>query len=165
VDDHTLTGPDQLLDFKGTVNMAVEVEALCQFLEIEVPAGGTLTEQLSRILTQLRRRAEPTVLIFDSYEAAGEARDWTERVLLPHAVSARWLRVVIVGQSVPARTDTTWEPISDKTLSLQAPRPEHWLEYGRANRGDTLDLTFVTQAHDYADGKASVLAQLLGPKP
>jgi hypothetical protein len=83
------------LDFKGTTNIGVEIEAFAQLLGIEPPAGQTLNERLANIFMELRARAQPTLLVFDTYEAAGEAKDWIESVLLPHLVRARWLRVVI----------------------------------------------------------------------
>jgi hypothetical protein len=95
-------------DFKGTTSIGVE--AFAQPLGIEPPAGQTLNERLAGIFTELRRRAQPTLLVFDTYEAAaGEVQDWIENVLLPYLVPARWLRVVITGQSVPTRVGSTWE--------------------------------------------------------
>jgi hypothetical protein len=152
-------------DFKGTTNMGVEIEAFSRLLDIEPPAGQTLNERLARIFTELRRRARPTLLVFDTYEAAGEAKDWIEGVLLPHLVSALWLRVVIIGQSVPTRVDSIWQSVAAGTLTLQLPGPEDWLAYGQANRGVTVNLEFVTLAHQLGDGKPSVLAGLLGPRP
>lgn len=151
-------------DFKGTTNMGVEIEAFSRPLGIEPPVGKTLSARLAKIFTELRQRARPTLLVFDTYEAAGEARDWIEGVLLPHLVSARWLRVVITGQSVPARVGSTWESVAAGPLTLQLPGPEDWLAYGRENRGESVNLDFVTQAHQYADGKPSLLAGLLGPR-
>lgn len=151
-------------DFKGTTNMDVEIEAFSGPLGIDPPAGQTLNERLAKIFVELRRRAQPSLFVFDTYEAAGETRDWIEGVLLPHIVSARWLRVVIIGQSVPARAGSIWESAASGPLTLQLPGPEDWLAYGRTNRGETLDLDFVAQAHQYADGKPSLLAGLLGPR-
>jgi hypothetical protein len=151
-------------DFKGTTNIGVEIEAFSGPLDIEPPAGQTLNERLSKIFAELRRRPRPTLLVFDTYEAAGEAKDWIEGVLLPHLVPARWLRVVIIGQSVPTRAGSTWESVAASALTLQLPGPEDWLAYGRANRGDIVDLAFVTRAHRLGDGKPSVLAGLLGPR-
>jgi hypothetical protein len=151
-------------DLKGTTNIGVEIEAFSQPLDIEPPAGQTLNEQLAKIFTELRRRGRPTLLVFDTYEAAaGEATEWIERVLLPHLVTARWLRVVIIGQSVPTRVGSTWESVAASTLTLQLPGPEDWLPYGQANRGDIVDLEFVTLVHQLSEGKSSVLASLLGP--
>jgi hypothetical protein len=151
-------------DFKGTTNMDVEIEAFSRPLGIDPPAGQTLNERLAKVFTELRRRARPSLLVFDTYEAAGEAKDWIEGVLLPHLVSASWLRLVIIGQSVPTRAGSIWESVAAGPLTLQLPGPEDWLAYGRANRDQTLDLEFVTLAHQYADGKPSLLAGLLGPK-
>jgi hypothetical protein len=151
-------------DFKGTTNIGVEVEAFSGPLGIEPPSGQALNERLGKILTELRQRAQPTLLVFDTYEAAGDAKDWIEKVLLPHLAHARWLRVVIIGQSVPTRAGSTWESIAANTLTLQLPGPEDWLTYGRANRGETLSLEFVTQVHQLGEGKPSVLASLLGPR-
>jgi len=158
-------------DFKGTTNMGVEIEAFSEPLGIEPPTGQTLNERLAKTLTELRRRVQPTLLIFDTYEVAGEAKDWIERVLLPHLISARWLRVVIIGQSVPNRVGTTWESVAASTITLQLPGPEDWLAYGRANRreslalDESLALEFVTQVHQFADGKPSLLGGLFGPRP
>jgi hypothetical protein len=150
-------------DFKGTANMGVEVEAFSRLLAVEPPTGRTLNEQLAKIFTELRRKAHPSLLVFDTYEAAGEAQDWIEGVLLPHLVSAMWLRVVIMGQSVPSRTGSIWESVVMGPITLQLPGPEDWHEYGKTNRGETLSLEFVKQIHQYACGKSSLLAGLLGP--
>jgi hypothetical protein len=152
------------LDLKGTTNMDVEVEAFSWPLDVEPPSGGSLTERLSRIFTVLRGRARPTILLFDSYEAAGEVREWVEKVLLPHLGSASWLRVVVTGQSVPDRFGTAWEAFAAPLVSLTTPAAEHWYEYGRINRGEAIDLGFVTQACELADGRPSVLASLFGPR-
>lgn len=151
-------------DFKGTTNMGVEIEAFSAPLGIEPPAGQTLNERLAKVFTELRRQPRPTLLVFDTYEAAGEAKDWIEGVLLPQLVSAHWLRVVVTGQSVPVRAGSTWESVAASTLTLQLPGPEDWLAYGRTNRDQTLKLEFVMQAHQYAEGKPSLLAGLLGPR-
>jgi hypothetical protein len=79
-------------------------------------------------------------------------------------VPARWLRVVITGQTVPTRGGSTWESVAASALTLQVPGPEDWLTYGRANREEPLSLEFVTQVHQLGEGKASVLASLLGPR-
>jgi hypothetical protein len=151
-------------DFKGTANFGVEIEVFAQPLDIEPPAGQTLNERLGKIFTVLRQRAQPTLLVFDTYEAAGEANVWIEEVLLPHVVSARWLRVVVIGQSVPAAADSTWDEVAAGPLTLQLPGPEDWFAYGRANRGDSVDLDFVTRVHQQSDGKPSVLFSVLGPR-
>jgi hypothetical protein len=152
-------------DFKGTTNIGVEIEAFSAPLGIEPPSGQTLYERLAKIFTELRRRAQPTLLVFDTYEAAGDAKDWIESVLLPHLVYARWLRVVITGQSVPSRVGSTWESVAARTITLQLPGPEDWFAYGQVNRGDEIDLELVTRVHQLGNGKPGLLASLLGPRP
>ena len=151
-------------DFKGTTNIDVEIEAFARPLGIEPPAGQTLHERFGKIFTELRRRIRPTLLVFDTYEHAGETKNWIESVLLPYLVPSPWLRVVITGQSVPKRSGSTWESVAASMVTLQVPGPKDWLEYGQANRGDSVSLDFVTQAHQLGAGKASVLASLLGPE-
>jgi hypothetical protein len=151
-------------DFKGTTNMNVEVEAFSEPLGIEPPEGNTLNERLGKIFKELRRRAQPTVFIFDAYESAGDVQAWIEGVLLQYLVSATWLRVVVIGQSVPIRAGTTWESIAANTIRLQAPGLDDWFQYGREHRGMEVEREFVAKAHHLADGKASLLATLLGPR-
>ena len=152
-------------DFKGTTNMKIEIEAFSRPLDIEPPTGGTVSERLGKILTELRKRARPTLLVFDTYEAAGEAEAWIEDVLLPHLAYADWLRVVVVGKSVPKRTGSVWESVAAVPLILQLPGPEDWFVYGRENRGDKVKLGLVREVYSLAHGKPSLLAGLLGPKP
>jgi hypothetical protein len=151
------------LDFKGTTNIGVEIEAFSGPLGIDSPGGRTLNERLAKIFTELRSRATPTLLVFDTYEAAGEAKEWIETVLLPYLVYAPWLRIVVIGQTVPTRVGTIWESVAASTLTLQVPGPEDWFEYSKLYRRTDLQLEFVMQAHELVRGKASVLAGLLGP--
>ena len=151
-------------DFKGTTSTGIEIEAFSQLLGIDPPPGKTLNERLRKIFTKLREEARPTLLVFDTYESAGETKGWIEGVLLPHLVRADWLRVVIIGQSTPARVGSTWESVAASTLTLQFPGPEDWLVYGRANHGETVSLKFVAEVHRFADGRPSLLAGLLGPR-
>ena len=152
-------------DFKGTSNMDVEFEAFAQPLGVDAPRGSTLNERLGRLFTTLRGLARPTVLIFDTFEVAGEARDLIERVILPQAAGAPWLRLVLTGQEVPRRIDTTWESVALPALCLRLPSPEHWLKYGLQSRGEQadFDLKFVSQVHELSQGRASLLASLFGP--
>jgi len=94
----------------------------------------SLNERLAGIFIEPRRRAQPTLPVFDTYEAAGEAKDWIESVLLPYLVPARWLRVVIAGQSVPARAGSTWESVAAGILSViqNSPSSSLWPAATRA---------------------------------
>jgi hypothetical protein len=150
-------------DFKGTTDVDAELRAFVQHLDVPAPAPATrLNERLGHFLDALNRRARPALLVFDTYEAAGEAQDWIEKQLLPNLIRAAWLRVVIAGQRVPERAGALWENESLPPLQLTPPPPEDWFAYGQPHKpGITLD--FVRQAHACCGGKASLLAQLLGP--
>ena len=151
-------------DFKGTTGMDIEVDAFAQSLDAELPEGQGLNERLGKIFVELRRRAQPTLLIFDAYEAAGEAKNWLERLVLQHVTSAKWLRIVVIGQSVPIRLGATWESVAAGPITLKPPDPDDWLEFGRENRGESVTRDFVTQVHEATAGNASVLYQVLGPR-
>ena len=154
------------LDFKGSTHLA---GALAEFAEnlgvVEPPRAQSCCEQLSHILTSLRARAQPTLLIFDTFEAAGEAERWLREVLLPklaHPTSS-WLRTVVAGQTTTMPHGETWAVCSAEPVRLIAPSAQDWFEYSRERRPD-IPLEVVSELHEYAAGKSGLLAQLLGPK-
>ena len=149
-------------DFKGTTSVTLELQSFAMYLEVAPPAGGTLSERLAHMLAGLMQRARPVLLIFDTYEQAGEAQDWIEKQLLPAVLRAPFLRVVLAGQRVPNRTGAPWAAGTAPTLQLTTPKPEDWFRFGQPHKRD-LTLEFVRQAHDFCNGNPSVLAQLLGP--
>ena len=149
-------------DFKGTIGADLELRAFVQHLDVPPAQGMSISERLGHILETLSRRARPTLLVFDTYEAAGEAQDWVEKHLLPTLIRASWLRVVIAGQRVPERAGAPWAAEASPPLILAPPPPEDWFSFAEPHKpGITLD--FVRQAHQLSGGKSSVLAQLLGP--
>jgi len=150
-------------DFKGTTGMDAEVRAFVPDLGVPLPPDGPrLNERLGQILDVLKRNARPTLLIFDTYEAAGEGQDWVEKQLLPSLIRGTWLRVVIAGQRVPEGSGAVWELVARSPLQLALPTPEEWLQFGQLHK-PSLTLDFVEKAYKYCDGRASTLAQLLGP--
>lgn len=145
-------------DFKGITDLDAEVRPFVQDLEIPMPpASLRLNERLGHILDALKQRARPTLLVFDTYEAAGEASEWVEKQLLPTLIRAAWLRVVIVGQKVPKSTDAI-------CLVLQPPPPEEWFLFGQQNKPGEATLEDVRLVHHLCDGRARVLAQLFGAR-
>ncbi len=109
-------------EFKGTTGLDAEVESFAQALDVPVPpADSRLNVRLGGILRELKQRVRPTLLVFDAYEAAGEARDWVEKQLLPSLIRATWLRVVIAGKEVPERAGAVWASVACATLRV-APR-------------------------------------------
>ena len=154
-------------DFKGTTDMDKQVPEFVQDLDVPVPPDSPrLSGRLEHILDALKQRARPALLVFDTYEAAGEAQDWVEKQLLRSLVRATWLRVIVGGQRVPDPAGAIWEAVSSPVITLQPPPPEDWLAFSQQHKPETtpdITLEFVRQAHDYCGGKASVLAGLLGP--
>jgi SEFIR domain len=150
-------------DFKGTTGMDNEVKAFVQQdLGVPEPAPNSrLQERLGEILTALKQRACPTLLIFDTYEMAGDAQDWVEKQLLPCLIRATWLRVVIAGQKVPDSIGAVWAAVAHPTVRLVTPEPADWFDYARQHRPD-LTLSDVETACRLTR-KSSVLDQLLGP--
>jgi hypothetical protein len=163
---NTLRIPDLAcgrFDFKGTTDMDAELRAFVQDLGVPVPATSSrLNDRLGNILDALKRRAQPTLLIFDTYEVAGEAEDWVEKQLLPTLIRAVWLRVVIAGQRVPSAAGAVWAAAASDPIQLVSPPPEDWLTFGQRHK-PSITLDFVRQAHQCCGGKSSLLAQLLGP--
>jgi len=150
-------------DFKGTTHLVAEVEAFVQALDVPVPpADSGLNVRLRDVLDKLRKRARPAFLVFDAYEAAGEARDWVEKQLLPSLIRAAWLRVVIAGKEVPERAGAIWEAVACPSLQLETPPAADWFEHGKQYHHD-LTLAEVQTACRRARNKAGVLAQLFGP--
>lgn len=152
-------------DFKGTTNVDGEVNSFVQFLQVtpsEAKAGFRLNDRLNQVLALLKTRAAPALLIFDTYEAAGEAQDWVDKQLLPNLLLCPWLRVVIAGQRVPDANGAVWLSKARTMLELQPPPPADWFAYGKQHRPD-LTLDDVKTACRLASHKASLLAQLLGP--
>lgn len=150
-------------DFKGTTNVELELQSLVMNLDVPLPATGpALNDRLAQVFAALKQRARPALLILDTYERAGDAQDWVEKHLLPHTVREAWLRVVIAGQRLPDRTGASWVAQAAPAIELKSPLAEDWFEFGRTHKpGLTLD--FVRQAHACCNGKATTLAQLLGP--
>jgi hypothetical protein len=150
-------------DFKGSSDMDAELRGFAERLKVKMPAPGTgVSAQLANIFASLEATARPTLLIFDTFELAGEAERWVKENLLLSVITARWLRVIIVGQRVPARLGEPWARISSPPIELRPPTPEEWFAYGQPHK-PTLTLEFVRQAHQFAGGKSSLLNQLVGP--
>jgi hypothetical protein len=150
-------------DFKGTTDMDREIRAFVQDLGVPVPPPAQrLHERLDQILGALRHRAHPALLIFDTYEMAGDAQEWVEKSLLQSLIRATCLRAVIAGQLVPDSSGAVWAAVARPTLKLERPPPADWFDYGKRHRAG-LTLADVETACRLASGKASLLAQLLGP--
>jgi hypothetical protein len=151
-------------DFKGTTTLENELQFFVQDLGVPPPpAGVRLNAGLGQILDSLKQAARPALLIFDTYEAAGEGEDWVEKQLLPGLIRCEWLRVVVSGQSVPKNSGAIWEMDSSPVIDLKLPSVPDWWEFGKQYHPD-LQLTEVEVLYKHAEQKPTLLAQLLGPR-
>ena len=148
-------------DFKGTTSVDDEFTGFLRYLDIEADErGGRISERLGLVLKQLLRAGRPTLLIFDTYEDAGEAALWLEEHLLTAVIRSSWLRIVIAGQRVPNSAVAPWGGHCLSVIRLTPLEWRDWLEYGRSN-GSTATETFVREVFERSDGKPSVLRPLL----
>jgi hypothetical protein len=152
-------------DFKGVTKLDIEVSSFVQELATgQPPAGLRLNDNLGYIFEALRRRGRPAVLIFDTFEAAGEAREWIEKQLLPGLIRCPWLRVTIVGQDVPRRAGSVWESVSSPVIELTPPSVDDWFVFGQQYRPGKVTREFVGQLYEVTEGSAATLAAALGPR-
>jgi hypothetical protein len=152
-------------DFKGTTGADQEFVGFLRYLNVKGnSAGGRISERLNLVLTELINTGRPTLLIFDTYEDAGETARWLEEELLTAAIRFPWLRIVITGQRVPNSTSALWADHALPVMQLTALAWRDWFEYGRTN-GSTASEDFVREAFERADGKPSILRKLLERRP
>jgi len=152
-------------DFKGTIDRRIEIEAFAHSLDVAVSGSLGGSEQLNGVLGQLLKTPRPTLLIFDTYEDAGDAKMWIERAFFPQLLRTEWLRVVVLGQQLPSAHGGVWESMAASPIRLEIPDAQAWYEYGRRLNPDAdFDLDFVMTAHRLSNGKPTTLKSLLGPR-
>ena len=149
-------------DFKGSSDMDLEVNGFAEQLNLAPPPQESLVSRLSQILLMLKNDPRPTLLILDTFEAAGDADDWVRNSLLLTMMRCPWLRLVICGQRTAGSRGEPWETRSSDLIQLGRPTPEDWWVYGKSGQPD-LSLENVRWAYESSGGQSSTLAQLLGP--
>lgn len=137
------------LDFKGTAD--VSLRGFAQELGVPEPKPGSIVAGLMSLLGELRARERPTLLVFDTFEQAGEAMTWLEDSLCFALNRAWWLRVVVAGQRPPGPRRNCAEP-----LTLALPGPEHW--HALVGADPHLDLTTLTKVHSACSGSPKIMA-------
>ncbi|MDB6174105.1 MAG: hypothetical protein JWL59_3416 [Chthoniobacteraceae bacterium] len=151
-----------LFDFKGAADMDSQLRTFANQLSVDVPKRGTgLSNQLADIYDCLKKTINPTLLIFDTFEMAGEADQWLKNNLLLPIARNPWMRVIVLGQKVIITHGQAWEDLSAMPIELRFPTPEHWFEFGQRNKPEA-DLDFIRKAHALGANSSS-LAQFLGP--
>lgn len=75
--------------------------------------------RLSALFDALQKRAQPAVLIFDTFESGRAYAEWVEENVLATAAGAEWLRVVVAGTEVPDPTHykaATWRDAFERHI-------------------------------------------------
>src|SRR5262249_57568970 len=85
--------------------------------------GPSVARQLAQIFASVKQAARPTLLIFDTFELAGEAERWVKDNLLLDVIRAPWLRVIIVGQRVPTPHGEPWPDLTPPPPPPSPPPP------------------------------------------
>ena len=149
-------------DFKGSSDMDAELRAFAGRLGVPEPhAGDSVSVQLGQVFGAVSKTARPTLLIFDTFEMAGEAGRWVKDSLLLQIVNAKWLRIIIVGQSVAVPDGEAWAGESAQPIELHPPSPEEWFAYGKShNSSPQFTIELIRSVHALVQGKSSVIAQL-----
>jgi len=124
---------------------------------VRAVTGGSPRVRLDGIFSALRARAQPTLLLFDTFEQGGEWARWVEEYALLVTPRAAWLRLLVAGQHVPQSTGTT-API----IRLQPLGWEPWYQFGKRYRPD-ITPEFIQQVHSLSGANHSLLSQLLSP--
>jgi hypothetical protein len=149
-------------DFKGSTDMDLEVNGFAEQLNLAPPPQASLASRLAQILGMLKYSASPTLLILDTFEAAGEADDWVRKSLLLAMMRCPWLRLVITGQRTADSRGEPWESRSSDLIHLGRPTPEEWWDYGKSGEPH-LSLENVRWVYERCLGQSIMLAQILGP--
>ena len=130
---------------------------------VRAVAGGSPGVRLDGIFSALRVRAQPTLLLFDTFEQGGEWARWVEEHALLVTPRAAWLRLLVAGQHVPHSAGTAWESRTAPIIQLQPLGWEPWYQFGKRYRPD-LTPEFIQQVHSLSDANHSLLSQLLSPR-
>ena len=124
--------------------------------------GGSLRVRLEGIFSALRARAQPTLLLFDTFEQGGEWAGWVEEHALQLVPRAPWLRLLIAGQQIPRSSDAAWKSLAEPVIALESLGWKSWYEFGKRHHPD-LRPDFIREVHTLSDGNHSLLSQLLSP--
>jgi hypothetical protein len=151
------------LDFKGTVDLEHAFRSFAAQLGLpSINSPKSLATLLADLLQAMIINPRPTVLLFDTYESAGEADGWVNSSLLVMLMRNPWLRIVISGQTTVASVGVPWSRYCNR-IRLGQPTPEEWWDFATSRKPSPPELTleFVRQAYAVCQGKSNVLAGLL----
>lgn len=112
-----------LLDLKSGVDIHFLLDAFARKLrlrDVYLSAKDLAPlDCLSALFDALEQRAQPVVLLFDTFESGGTYAQWVEQNVLPIAAVVQWLRVVVAGKEVPdtARAEAAaWRDVAERHI-------------------------------------------------
>ena len=119
-------------DFKGAIDMDAEVTAFVQDLDVPLPpVGPRLNERLGHILDALKQRSRPALLVFDTYESAGEAEDWVEKQLLPSLIGQPRCEWSLPDSAYPDALAQFGKRMPLRPLRSNKPPSRDWFAYSK----------------------------------
>jgi hypothetical protein len=151
------------LDFKGTVDLDQPMRSFALQLDIPyISSTDSLASRLAGILQALIISPCPTVLLFDTYESAGEADGWVNTSLLVMMLRNPWLRVVISGQTTVASEGEAWSRCCNR-IFLRLPTPDEWWDYATCCESKPPELTLdaLREVYKICNGKSDLLAGII----
>jgi hypothetical protein len=87
-------------------------------------------QRANALFAALDRSPQPTLLVFDTFEEAGDFGVWVEERVLFEVINRDWLRVVVAGRRLPTVampcSSFAAPPVKVDRLAMH-----DWLEYGR----------------------------------
>ncbi len=122
-----------------------------------------MQERLNAVLSTLRAKACPALLIFDTYEQGGSVAEWIKEHALVAVARTPSLRMIITGQQVPEPAGSGWGRSAAPIIDLERLSWEPWLEFAKRFKPAAATEGFVRQVHELARNRPSLLWQLLGP--
>jgi hypothetical protein len=112
-----------LLDLKSGVDIHPLLEAFARKLRLRdvyrAAKGLAPLDCLSALFDALEQRAQPAVLLFDTFESGGTYAQWVEQNILPITAVVQWLRVVVAGKEVPDTTRAeaaAWRDVAERQI-------------------------------------------------
>jgi hypothetical protein len=127
---------------------------------VRASAGQVLRLRLNAVLSTLRARSQPTLLLFDTFEQGGDLARWVEEHAFLAVLREPWLRLVVAGQRVPNPVGAAWASCTAPVIQLQSLGWEPWYQFGKRYHPD-LTPEFTQEAHRISRGSHAVLGQLL----
>ena len=119
-----------LFDLKGCISLVDLFESLRLELGQKLPDAPRRRRSIQELLFDLRKLAQPIVLLFDSFEqASANAQKWIAGEFLLRLTSTPALIAVIAGRRVPECGKHAWRNVGEHFKLEHIHDAAVWLEY------------------------------------